>query len=107
MPLRQRLGLISAVAVGIAILIAAVVCYLVVRSQLLGQVDSALQQQATMVQGDPRACSGAGLPSLPASAGGGAPIWQVVNSEGNVVCSQGQVPLPFNSPVQSIVSHGS
>jgi two-component system sensor histidine kinase MprB len=107
MPLRQRLGLISAVAVGIAIVIAAAVCYLVVRSQLLGQVDSALQQQASMVQGDPRACNGSGLPSLPASAGGGAPIWQVVNSDGGVVCSQGQVPLPFTSAVQSIVSSGA
>jgi two-component system sensor histidine kinase MprB len=107
MPLRQRLGLISAAAVGVAILIAAAVCYLVVRGQLLGQVDSALQQQAAMVQADPHACGGSNLPSLPASAGGGAPIWQVVNSGGGVVCNQGQVPLPFTSPVRSIVSNGS
>ncbi len=107
MPLRQRLGLASAVAVGIAIVIAAVVCYLVVRGQLLGQIDSALEQQAAMVQNDPHACGGSGLPSLPASAGGGAPIWQVVATDGTVVCSQGQVPLPFTSSVQSIVSNGS
>jgi two-component system sensor histidine kinase MprB len=107
MPLRQRLGLISAVAVGIAIVIAAAVCYLVVRSQLLGQVDSALQQQAAMVQNDPRACDGSGLPSLPASAGGGAPIWQVVNSAGNVLCSQGRFPLPFTPGVQAVVSNAS
>jgi two-component system sensor histidine kinase MprB len=107
MPLRQRVGLSSAVAVGIAILIAAIVCYLVVRSQLLGQVDSALQQQAALVQNDPRACSGGGLPSLPASAGGGAPIWQVVNSDGAILCSQGHVPLPFTQSVQSIVQNGA
>jgi two-component system sensor histidine kinase MprB len=82
------------------------VCYLVVRSQLLGQVDSALQQQAALVSGDPRACSGGGLPSLPASAGGGAPIWQVVNSDGAVVCSQGHVPLPVTGQVQSIIQNG-
>jgi len=106
MPLRQRLTLISAAAVGLAILLAAMVCYLVVRSQLLGQVDSALQQQAALVQQDPRACTG-GLPSPAASAGGGAPIWQVVRSDGSVVCSQGQVPLPFDSHDQSIANSGS
>src|SRR5947209_7752029 len=102
MPLRQRLGLISAAAVGVAIVLASIVCYLVVRGQLLGQVDSALQQQAEMVQNDPRACGGGGLPSQPASAGGGAPIWQVVNSDGTVLCNQGGVPLPFSASVQSI-----
>jgi two-component system sensor histidine kinase MprB len=105
MPLRQRVGLVSAVAVGVAVVIAAVVCYLVVRSQLLGQVDSALQQQAALISGDPRACVG-GLPSLPASAGGGAPIWQVVNSDGDVLCSQGHVPLPVTNQVQSIIQNG-
>jgi two-component system sensor histidine kinase MprB len=105
MPLRQRVGLVSAIAVGIAIVLAAIVCYLVVRSQLLGQVDSALQQQAALVSNDPRACNG-GLPGPPASAGGGAPIWQVVNSDGAVLCNQGQVPLPFTNPVQSIIQNG-
>jgi two-component system sensor histidine kinase MprB len=106
MPLRQRLGLISALAVGIAIVLAATVCYLVVRGQLLGQVDSALQNQAAMVQGDPRACSG-GLPEPPPSAGGGAPIWQVVDTDGNVLCSQGQTPLPFGGGVQTIAQGGA
>jgi two-component system sensor histidine kinase MprB len=106
MPLRQRVGLASAVAVGIAILIAAIVCYLVVRSQLLGQVDSALQQQAGLVQNDPRACQ-RGLPAMPASSGGGAPIWQIVSADGDVLCSQGQVPLPIDSQVQSVVQSGS
>jgi two-component system sensor histidine kinase MprB len=107
MPLRQRLGLISALAVGIAIVIAAAVCYLVVRGQLLGQVDSELQQQATMVYGHPRTCGGQGVPGLPASAGGGAPIWQVVGADGTVVCSQGQVPLPITGAVQAILQNGT
>jgi two-component system, OmpR family, sensor histidine kinase MprB len=111
MPLRQRLGLISAAAVGVAIVIAAAVCYLVVRSQLLGQIDSALQQQATMVSQDPHACgSNNNIPSLPASSGGGAPIWQVVDAQGGVVCNagnMGQIPLPFTPPVQLIAERGS
>ena len=73
MPLRRRLALVAATAVGIAIVIAALVCYLVVRSQLRGQVDNELQQQAEIVQQDPRACAG-GIPGLPASSGGGAPL---------------------------------
>ena len=58
MPLRQRLAWVSASAVALAVVIAAIVCYMVVRSQLLGQVDSELQQQASLAQHDPQAFSG-------------------------------------------------
>ncbi len=49
MPLRRRLALMSAAAVGLAVVLAAIVCYWVVRNQLLGQVDSQLQDQAQLV----------------------------------------------------------
>ena len=64
MPLRQRLSLVAAAAVALAIVVAAVVCYMVVRSQLLGQIDSALQQQAGLVS-QLRTCSENSLATPP------------------------------------------
>ena len=98
MPLRRRLALMSAAAVGLAILLAAIVCYWVVRGQLLGQVDSQLQEQAGLV--NQLHCNNGGyLPTPPASAGGGAPIWQVAGSNGTIMCGSG---LPSDSRVQSV-----
>ena len=59
MPLRRRLALIAAASVAVAILFAALACYLVVRSQLRSQVDSALTAQSVEVQRLPRARVGA------------------------------------------------
>ncbi len=50
MPLRRRLSIIAAASVGIAILAASVVCYLVVRNQLRGQVDDSLRAQQAQVE---------------------------------------------------------
>jgi two-component system sensor histidine kinase MprB len=102
MPLRRRLALMSAAAVGLAVVIAAAVCYMVVRGQLLGQVDSQLQQQAGLIS---QLRCDSSPPSPPASAGGGAPIWQVVTSSGQVLC--GNVRLPTDSHVQALAASGS
>ena len=50
MSLRKRLSLVAAAAVGIAILLAVVVCYVVVRGQLRDQVDAALKAQAAAIE---------------------------------------------------------
>ena len=50
MQLRRRVGMVAAVAVGIAVLLVAIVSYFVVRHQLLGQVDNALRAQAGTIQ---------------------------------------------------------
>ena len=50
MPLRRRLADHRRRGGGVAILAASVVCYFVVRSQLRGQVDSALRAQSTAVE---------------------------------------------------------
>ncbi len=51
----QEARLVAAAAVGVAIVIAACVCYFVVRNQLRAQVDRELREQATAVQqGDRR-----------------------------------------------------
>lgn len=94
MPLRRRLGLISAVTVAVAVAIAALVCYLVVRGQLRGEIDNELRAQATAVQnGDVRSLDQR-LPTLPASAGGPAPYVQVALSDGTTYPVQGGIKLP-------------
>jgi two-component system, OmpR family, sensor histidine kinase MprB len=103
-PLNKRLAWVSASAVALAVFLAAAVCYFVVRHQLLSQVDGELQQQAGLVT-QLRSCNNNGLPSPPASAGGGAPIWQVVSADGNLVCnSQDGISLPFDSHVQAVAN---
>ena len=103
MPLRRRLAIACASAVALVILLASIVVYMVVRDQLLGQVDSELQSQAGLVSQLRHAPSTA-FRRRPGAAGGGAPIWQVTTGAGNVVCSDGNVPLPFDRRVQSIAS---
>ena len=103
MPLRRRLAIACASAVALAIVLAAIVVYVVVRHQLLGQVDSELHSQASLVS-QLRSCSN--FPSQGTTAGGGAPIWQIVTGDGSVVCSDGNgnVQLPFNSQVQAVAT---
>ena len=106
MPLRRRLAIACASAVALAILLAAIVVYIVVRQQLLGQVDDELQAQASLVS--QLRCSN--IPTPPAIAGGGAPIWQISVGTGQVLCSSsGNVALPVDNPVLQIANgnHGS
>jgi two-component system, OmpR family, sensor histidine kinase MprB len=101
--LRKRIGMVAAAAVALAVIIAAGVCYLVVRSQLLGQVDSELHQQAGLVTALPN-CNDSYVNNLPASAGGPAPIWQVTTASGAVACGSGNVQLPVDGRVLAIAS---
>jgi two-component system, OmpR family, sensor histidine kinase MprB len=102
-PLRRRLAIACASVVALAIVLAAIVCYVVVRSQLLGQVDNELHSQAGLVT-QLQSCSNNSLPAPPGTAGGGAPIWQVITGEGGVICGDGNVPLPFDAHVQAVAS---
>src|SRR5581483_568880 len=93
--------------VALAVVIAAIACYVVVRNQLFDQVDSELQQQAALAQHDPQAFSGenGGPPSPAASAGGGAPVWQVATSDGSVpLSSQSDVSLPIDAQVKAVAN---
>src|SRR5437763_15303721 len=103
MPLRKRLGIVAAVAVAVAFVIAAIVCYAVVRSQLLGQVDNALRAQADAVQPIGNfALRGGGLPGLPPNAGGPAPYARVVLGDGASYQVRGDVMLPVDSHVTQV-----
>jgi two-component system sensor histidine kinase MprB len=101
-PLRQRLALIAAASVAVAILLAAVVCYLVVRNQLRSQVDTALTAQATEVQRYHEL--GQALPGIPASAGGPAQYVQIVLATGPSIHRQGDLTLPVDSHVRAVAT---
>ncbi|HEY1593157.1 MAG TPA: HAMP domain-containing sensor histidine kinase [Solirubrobacteraceae bacterium] len=109
MPLRRRVGLAAAAAVGIAIVLACCVAYLVVRDQLRGQVDSSLRAQAAVIQHGNFDTLARPLPGIPPSAGGPAPYVQAVLADGTVLPRQGGVVLPVTQRVLAVAggqSHG-
>jgi two-component system sensor histidine kinase MprB len=85
--------------------LAALVCYFVVRSQLRGQVDSALRAQASAVERTGRL--EAPFPGIPASAGGPAPYAQAVLADGEILGHEGGITLPVNSKVLAVAGGNS
>ncbi len=102
MPLKRRVGLVAGAAVGIAVLIAVIVSYLVVRGQLLDQVNGALNAQMAAIQNH-QLPLGASLPGIPPSAGGSAQYFQVIGADGNVL-PQGNIALPISSQTRTVAS---
>ena len=94
MGLRRRLTLLAAGAVGVTVVLASVVCYLVDAHELRAQVDDALGRQGGLVAaGRARARDRPGcatavmtlrLPAPPPRAGGSAPYVQVLDAAGKV-----------------------
>ena len=97
MSLRRRISFVAAAAVAIAVVLAACVCYFVVRGQLRGQVDAALKAQASAVQHGDLESVGQSFPGIPATAGGPAPYGQFVASDGTVAQPRGSLPLPVDA----------
>ncbi|MEO6857002.1 MAG: HAMP domain-containing sensor histidine kinase [Solirubrobacteraceae bacterium] len=104
MSLRRRLALIAAASVAIAVLIAAMVCYLVVREQLLSQVDNALTAQAAAVQNGDYHAIAQPVPGIPARAGGPAQYVQVLAPDGGVLGHNGDLNLPVGSIARAVAS---
>ena len=102
MSLRKRLSLVAAAAVGVAIVLAACVCYLVVRGQLRGQVDSALKGQGVLVHQDGNFALSNPIPGLPPSAGGRAPYAQVIGASGSILLNRGGLALPIDSSAREV-----
>jgi two-component system sensor histidine kinase MprB len=97
------LALVAAAAVGVAIALVAICCYVVVRDQLRSEVDQALTGQAVLVQHEGSIALGGGdFPGLPPSAGGRAPYWQVVGSDGTVTPGRGGLNLPVGRPIAAV-----
>jgi two-component system sensor histidine kinase MprB len=103
MPLRRRLSIIAAASVGIAILAAAAVCYVVVRSQLRSQIDDSLRAQMQAVG---QGASLQSLPGIPASDGGPVPYAQAVLPSGGTLGVNGTVhlALPVSETDQRIAA---
>jgi two-component system sensor histidine kinase MprB len=108
MSMRKRLALVAAASVGVAIVLASVVCYAVVRAQLRGQIDNRLRAQGALVQSGGTlgvfALQGGGLPTLPANAGGPAPYAQVVLPDGEIRPVQGNLVMPVSSQTLAVAN---
>ena len=85
---------------GIAIVLAVIVCYFVVRGQLRGQVDKSLRAQAVAVQRVGAPALHGPLPGIPPSAGGPAQYFQIVGSGGAALA--GNYDLPVDSHVLAV-----
>jgi two-component system, OmpR family, sensor histidine kinase MprB len=107
MPLRRRISLVAAAAVGIAVVLATGIAYLVVREQLRGTVDSALKAQAGAVQTSGFRALGQPFPSIPASAGGPAPYVQIVGQDGSTAKVSGNLSLPVDAHTLAAANGGS
>ncbi len=104
MPLRKRVAIVAAAAVAIAVFLAALVCYLVVRDQLLSQVDSLLSGQGVLVQREGNFALGGDLPGPPVGSGGSAPFAQVVGADGSVLLTRGGMSLPVDANTRSVAA---
>ena len=96
MPLRRRLAFVAAAAVGVAIVLVAIVSYMVVRHELRAQIDNTLTAQAADINGslhDFGSCRYQ-LPAPSPRTGGPAQYSQLVASNGQVICSSNpQLPV--------------
>ena len=90
MSFRTRLTLVAAAAVALAVVIASLVVYVVVRNQLRGQVDDALQSRAAAIvagPGRPRIQDGH-LEGVPPPSLSGGDFVQVVDTSGRTYATE-------------------
>jgi two-component system sensor histidine kinase MprB len=103
--LRKRLTIIAAASVAIAVLLALVACYAIVRNQLRGQVDDSLKTQANAIQnGQLNSLQHPQLASIPASAGGPAQYAQVYAANGQRQPVAGNIYLPVTDLTRRIAA---
>jgi two-component system sensor histidine kinase MprB len=102
MPLRKRIAIAAASAVALAVIVAAIVCYMVVRAQLLSQVDHDLRAQAASVQSQGQQALNQQPAGPPASAGGPAQFYQVVAADGS---TGGDITLPVPDRAFSVANN--
>ena len=110
MPLRRRLAVATALAVGVAVTLAAVVAWLAVRGELRGQVDAALREQAQLVQRvrpvpQIESAEAAPLPAPSPARGGSALLVRLVTAQGDVLIRQGQdLGLALDATVRAVAA---
>jgi two-component system sensor histidine kinase MprB len=104
MTLRRRVGMATGTVVAAAVLIAAIVSYLVVKGQLVGQVDDQLRAQEVVVHNEGNFGLRGTFPGLPANLGGPAPYIQIVLPGGSPVHVSGDINLPVDSHTLAVAS---
>jgi two-component system, OmpR family, sensor histidine kinase MprB len=103
MTLRKRLSLIAAASVAVAVTIALVACYAIVRTQVRGQVTDSLDAQMAVVQQSGNVQSA--IPGNAASSGGPAPYNQVVLADGEIPRREGGLALPVSAATQRLAGN--
>jgi two-component system, OmpR family, sensor histidine kinase MprB len=92
MSLRRRLALMSALAVGVTLVLASVACYAAMRTELRAQVDRPLRKQGELIAQRGVKLAGV-LPAPSRRAGGPAEFSQVVAPDGDVLDRFGGVAI--------------
>jgi two-component system, OmpR family, sensor histidine kinase MprB len=105
---RARLTLAAAAAVALAIVLASAVLYVVVREELLRQVDSSLKDRAVEVSQAPLHQEGGYLSVRGPRFGGPSSYLQAVNAEGDTLrLPQADVPIPVSQRVLNVANGSS
>ena len=99
MPLRRRLMLMSATVVALAVVAAAVACYIAVRHELYDNTDEALTTQARLIQEIDRQVERLpdNLPEPPQRVGGAAGYMQRLDPSGEVVARRSDIRIPVTA----------
>ena len=110
--LRHRLTLLAAATVGVTVVLVAIVAYLVLRSELRGQVDEALAAQYVQVQRSARGERfgpqlGYQVPAPSVRAGGPSGPVQLIGPAGDVVFpARGDLRVPVDEQDRAIAGGG-
>jgi two-component system, OmpR family, sensor histidine kinase MprB len=100
---RARLTLVAATAVALAVALASVVVYFVVRDQLTSQVDSALQRRAVQIQRGPFRQPFSQVPEAALGEAGG--YIQLVGADGTIQRPPGEdIPIPVTPEVLAVAA---
>src|SRR6187200_1448414 len=102
MTFRARLALVAAAAVALAVVVASLVVYFVVRSELRSPIDQFLKTSAADIQQSPPDDIGRKLFHLSAKLGGAAGYPQVVRPDGSSVPLNPSVKLPVNGQDRAV-----
>ena len=106
MSLRGRLTLMSALIVGAILAAASVICFVVIRAELRGQVDEQLRSQQRLVRNAPfEQLRSRRLPAPPRQTGGGAPFVQLISPSGRATRPAGEsFALPVSAADRAVAA---
>ncbi|HTW11643.1 MAG TPA: HAMP domain-containing sensor histidine kinase, partial [Solirubrobacteraceae bacterium] len=105
MPLRRRISIVAATTVAVAVAVAVIASYFIVRGQLVGQITSELKAQGALIQAEYQGPQSTSLlPGLAAKAGGSAQYEQVVRGNGTIYDPQFQGRLPGAAQAASVAN---